>query len=304
MPPPAWFDTRMRKPFTSPFAASILACLVSGLAACSALDVINHVSPDGSFTATRDIAYGDLPRQRMDIYRPVDADGDTPLVVFFYGGGWQEGSRSKYEFVASALTKSGIAVAIPDYRLYPAVTFPAFVEDGAAAVAWLVEHASDFAVDDNAVFVMGHSAGAHIAALIALDGTYLDAWGLPASKIRGLIGLSGPYDFLPIESGYLLDVFPAESRERSQPINFVSAEAPPTLLIHGTEDSTVRIANSRELHQQLRVHGVTVELKAYDGVGHARVVAAIAPPLGFLGDTLADSVAFIKRVLGAGERID
>ena len=304
MRPPACFDTRMPKSVTSPRAASILACLFPLLAACSALDVINHVSSDSSFTATRDIAYGDLPRQRMDVYRPVDADGDTPLVVFFYGGGWQEGSKSKYEFVASALTQSGIAVAIPDYRLYPEVTFPAFVEDGAAAVAWLVEHASDFAVDDNAIFIMGHSAGAHIAALIALDSTYLDARGLPASTIRGLIGLSGPYDFLPIESGYLLDVFPAESRERSQPINFVSAEAPPTLLIHGTDDSTVRIANSRELHQQLRDHGVTVELRAYEGVGHARVVAAIAPPLGFLADTLTDSVDFMRGVLGASESID
>ena len=300
----ACFDRRMRTPVTSPHAASILACLFPLLAACSALDVINHVSSDRSFTATRDIAYGDLPRQRMDIYRPADADGATPVVVFFYGGGWKEGSRSDYEFVASALTKSGIAVAIPDYRLFPEVTFPAFVEDGAAALAWVVEHAGDFGVDENAVFVMGHSAGAHIAACVALDSTWLDAHSLPATTLRGLIGLSGPYDFLPIESGYLLDVFPAETRERSQPVNFVSAGAPPTLLIHGTDDSTVRIANSRELAQRLRDHGVMVELKAYDGVGHARIVAAIAPPLGFLADTLPDSVAFIRKVTGASESVD
>jgi len=294
----------MPKSVTSPRAASILACLFPLLAACSALDVINHVSPDSSFTATRDIAYGDLPRQRMDVYRPPDTVGATPLVVFFYGGGWQEGSKADYEFVASALTKSGITVAIPDYRLFPDVTFPAFVEDGAAAVAWIVEHGGDFGVDENALFVMGHSAGAHIAACIALDSTYLEAHALPASTVRGLIGLSGPYDFLPIKSGYLLDVFPAETRERSQPVNFVSALAPPTLLIHGTDDSTVRIANSRELARRLRDHGVMVELKVYDGVGHARVVAAIAPPLGFLADTLPDSVAFIRKVLGASESVD
>jgi len=268
------------------------------LAGCSALDVINHLSPDRSFDATSDVPYGPLPRQRLDIYQPTGAEGAAPLVVFFYGGGWRNGSKADYEFIASAMTDAGIAVAIPDYRLFPDVSFPAFVEDGAAALAWLVENARDYGIDTNRIFVMGHSAGAHIAACIALDPTYLRANGLERSTITGFIGLSGPYDFLPIESGYLLDVFPASTREQSQPINLVSAAAPPTLLIHGTSDSTVRIANSRKLERRLHAAGVPVEFRAYNGASHARVVMAIAPPLGFLGSTLVDSQAFVWRTLG------
>ncbi len=256
------------------------------------------MSPDQPYAATLDLAYGELPRQRLDLYQPVSRTDAAPLVVFFYGGGWRNGSKNDYEFVASALTDAGIAVAIPDYRLFPEVSFPAFVEDGAAALGWLVKNASEFDFDEKQVFVMGHSAGAHIAACIAFDPAYLDANALEPATIRGFIGLSGPYDFLPIESGYLLDVFPTETREQSQPVNLVTAVAPPTLLIHGTEDSTVRIANSRALAEELREAGVPVELKAYQGAGHARVVAAIAPPLDFLGSTLEDSERFVWQTLG------
>jgi acetyl esterase/lipase len=112
-----------------------------------------------------------------------------------------------------------------------------------------------------------------------------------------MIGLSGPYDFLPLQRGYLEEVFPPALRARSQPIRYVSSDAPATLLIHGNDDNTVRIANSRTLADVLTACGVQVELKTYDGVGHARVVAAIAPPLDFLGKTLQDTTAFIRREL-------
>lgn len=276
-----------------PRAASVL--LSAAVAACSPLGVVNTASPDEHFQKNADIAFGSAPRQTLDIYSPIDAESATPVVVFFYGGGWRSGAKESYEFVASALTEAGLTVVIPDYRLFPDVTFPTFVEDGAKAYAWVISNIERFGGRPEQTFVMGHSAGAHIAASIALDGRYLERENLTTDSIRGFIGLSGPYDFLPL-SGYLEDVFPEPQRTQSQPIEFVSRSAPPTLLIHGEEDDTVRIENSESLARKLRESGVDVRLKTYEGVGHARVVAAMAPPLDFLAQTFEDSVTFIEEI--------
>ncbi len=217
----------------------------------------------------------------------------APLVVFFYGGGWRDGRKEDYEFVASSLTKAGFVVIIPDYRLFPEVVFPAFVEDGARAVSWALKNAGDYGASPDELFLMGHSAGAHIAALLSTDPHYLAEHGLDSAALRGFVGLSGPYDFLPIESGYLLEVFPEILRGASQPIRFVSADVPPTLLIHGTDDKVVLPANSERLAERLSELGVDVTLKLYKGAGHAEVVAALAPPLDFTGTTLEDVRKFL-----------
>ena len=238
------------------------------LAGCSPLALLNQTSADRHYERTADVAYGPERRHVLDVYRPLKPLASRPLVVFFYGGGWRNGAKENYEFVASALTEAGIAVVIPDYRLYPNVTFPAFVEDAAAAVSWTVEHAHELGVSDDAVFLMG---------------------------------LSGPYDFLPIESSYLVELFPETDREQSQPVNHVTPAAPPALLIHGTGDKTVRIENSISLAERLQEEGVAARLTAYDGVGHVSVMLALAPPLDFLADTLQDSRNYIIELLG--ERI-
>ncbi|MDX1517796.1 MAG: alpha/beta hydrolase [Woeseiaceae bacterium] len=274
-----------------------MTALTLGLAACSPIRLLNATSPSRHYEHTADVPYGAGARQRLDVYVPKQLSGPAPLVVFFYGGGWKEGSKRNYEFVASALTDAGYVVVIPDYRLYPDVAFPAFVDDGAAAVAWAAANADRLGADADNLFVMGHSAGAHIAALLALDERYLASHGYRPSELAGLIGLSGPYDFLPIEGGYLLDVFPEETRARSQPVNFVTAAAAPALLIHGTDDTTVRPTNSDSLAQRLRDVDVPVTLKTYDDVGHARVVAALAPSFDFLSQTLEDSRSFIASVV-------
>lgn len=271
------------------------------LAGCSPLALLNQTSADRHYERTADLAYGPERRHVLDVYRPLKPLASRPLVVFFYGGGWRNGAKENYEFVASALTEAGIAVVIPDYRLYPNVTFPAFVEDAAAAVSWTVEHAHELGVSDDAVFLMGHSAGAHIASLVALDPSYLAESSTSEVSIRGWIGLSGPYDFLPIESSYLVELFPETDREQSQPVNHVTPAAPPALLIHGTGDKTVRIENSISLAERLQEEGVAARLTAYDGVGHVSVMLALAPPLDFLADTLQDSRNYIIELLG--ERI-
>jgi len=269
------------------------------LTACSALDLISETSPSSHYRKVEAVPYGSHPRQQLDHYLPIDETGQPrtveATVVFFYGGGWREGARGNYEFVASTLTDAGFEVVIPDYRLYPEVAFPAFVADAAKALAWVDEQRGGGEGTDAPLYLAGHSAGAHIAALLATDQSYLARENLPGNTVDGLIGLSGPYDFLPIESGYLLDVFPEESRQASQPIYFASGGAPPTLLVHGKDDEVVDPGNSKRFAAALRQAGVPVTLRLYEGTGHAAVAAAMAPQLSLIADTSDDVIAFINQ---------
>jgi acetyl esterase/lipase len=285
---------QMRSWFTSQWCTLLLLLLGFGLTGCSPVRVVNGLSPDSHYQLTADVPYGANARQKLDLYVPVAARGTPPVVVFFYGGGWRKGSKEHYEFVASSLTKAGYVVIIPDYRLFPEVRFPGFVEDGARAVAWTMQHAGQYGADPDEIFLMGHSAGAHIAALLAMDRRYMAAHAIDPGKFNGFIGLSGPYDFLPIESGYLRDVFPEDQRAASQPINFVSAEAPPTLLIHGTGDHRVYVGNSERLARRLSGQGADVTIRLYEGAGHAVIAASLAPPLDFTQGTFEDIRTFVE----------
>lgn len=272
-----------------------VACAALAIGGCSSFDVVNRITASGHYSSDRDIAYGADPRQRLDVHVPKRRNANAPLIVFFYGGGWRSGSKADYEFVASRLAEAGFVVVLPDYRLHPQVAFPAFVEDGSLALQWAHQNASRYGADPRKLYVAGHSAGAHIAALIALDPDYLAQLGMAQGDIAGLIGLSGPYDFLPLGDGYLQQVFPESARAASQPVNFVDKQAPPTLLIHGTDDDTVWPRNSERLADRLRESGVDVQLRLYDGVGHARVVAAMASPLDGLAKTADDIIAFVSQ---------
>ncbi|NHA14036.1 alpha/beta hydrolase [Thioalkalivibrio sp. XN279] len=274
--------------------AALLLVAAVLLAGCRPTAAINAFSPSDHYVKEPDQAYGEDPRQQLDLYRPTTVADEAPVVVFFYGNGWREAARADFEFVASALASDGIIVLIPDYRAHPQVTFPAFVEDGAAVVRWAMDNVDGVADGARPLYLMGHSAGAQIAALLALDPRYLAAVTGTPPPLAGFIGLSGPYDFLPLEEGYMQTVFPEDTRPQSQPINFVSADAPPTLLVHGTDDTRVLPEHSRRLAQQLEEHGVPVTLRMYDGTGHVRVVAALAPPLQFIDDTMEDVIAFIR----------
>jgi acetyl esterase/lipase len=274
--------------------ATLLLVAAVLLAGCRPTTAINAFSPSDHYIKEAGQAYGEDPRQQLDLYRPTSVADDAPVVLFFYGNGWREAARADFEFVASALAADGIIVLIPDYRAHPQVTFPAFVEDGAAAVRWAMDNVEGVADGKRPLYLMGHSAGAQIAALLALDPRYLAAVTDSPPPLAGFIGLSGPYDFLPLEEGYLQTVFPEATRPQSQPINFVSAAAPRTLLVHGTDDKRVLPEHSRRLAQRLEEHGVPVTLRMYDGTGHVRVVAALAPPLQFIDDTMDDVIAFIR----------
>ncbi len=261
-----------------------------------ALELLNRMAPRRGVRVLSDLAYGPGPRQALDIYAP--AGGPAPVVVFFYGGGWEEGERAMYRFAAAALAARGVLTVVPDYRLYPEIRFPAFMEDAAAAVAWTLARIAAHGGDPRRLFLMGHSAGAQIAALLALDGRYLTAAGVAPRQVAGVIGLAGPYDFLPLRSQVLKEIFgPETSWPDSQPIGFVTPAAPPMLLAAGTADRIVDPGNTSRLAAKLRAAGVPVEARLYRGLGHRALVGGLAS---ILAPILPVRRAVLRFIAGGG----
>lgn len=275
----------------------ILAVLLIGaIAACSPLQTINALTPESTYTLTPDLAYGNGARELLDIYAPKGGPALAPVVVFFYGGNWNSGSRKDYKFVGEALASRGILAVIADYRLYPEVRYPAFLEDSAQAVAWTFREIQRHGGDPKRLFVMGHSAGAYNAAMVALDMRWLAQSGLSPAILRGWIGLAGPYDFIPIENADAKPVFFApDTPPASQPINHVTALAPSSLLIASTKDSLVNpVRNTGGLARKLRAAGRPVE-EIYTGhTSHTTLVGSLARPLRMLAPTLDLVERFVK----------
>ncbi len=270
--------------------------LTLSLAACSPVALLNATAPRAGVVTHEGIAYEPGPRHALDIYAPSRPCADMPVVVFIYGGGWDSGDRAMYRFVGASLAARGVLTVIPDYRLYPDIRFPAFMWDAAAAVAWTRENIAGYGGDPDRLFLMGHSAGAQIATLLALDGRYLRADGVDPAHLAGVIGLAGPYDFLPVRTEKLKTLFgPEPERPLSQPINFVTPQAPPMLLAAGAADTTVDPANTRRLAARLRRDGVRVEEKLYRGSGHRVLIGAFAAPLSFLAPVRRDTLRFITQ---------
>jgi acetyl esterase/lipase len=258
------------------------------------VDLINASVRITGLRVTRNLAFGPLPRHRMDIYAPADAHATSPVLIFFYGGSWQMGERADYRFVAATLARAGIIVAVPDYRLHPETAFPGFIEDGALATAWMARHAGRFGADGQNIFLAGHSAGAYIALMLGLDPQWLRAAGYERKNLAGLIGISGPYDFLPIKAADIKAVFaPAADLAQTQPINFANDEAPPALLVTGGADTTVLPRNSTAVAARLRAAGSVVETRIYPGVGHIGIILSCLPWLAWRAPLLADIEQFI-----------
>jgi acetyl esterase/lipase len=253
-----------------------LIAVPAAIAASFPVKVLNALTSRKGYAIEAEVAYGGHSRQRMDIYLPDDVAPDAPVIVFFYGGGWNRGARADYLFVGQSLASAGFIVAIPDYRLYPEVVFPEFVADGAKAVGFVRGRFDKPGGTARPIFLAGHSAGAHIAALLNLDEHYLASADVPRNAIAGAVGLSGPYDFLPLEEDIYKATFPEAVRAASQPIAFVDGSEAPMLLITGDADRTVRPGNTTRLAAAVVDKGGAAEVKIYPGVGHLGTVAALA----------------------------
>jgi acetyl esterase/lipase len=267
-------------------------------AACSPLGLLNSLGPRdaGARRVARDLAYGGDARQRMDLYAP-SAPGPYPTLVFFYGGGWDSGSRDLYGWAAQALAAQGFVVALPDYRLAPQAVFPAFIEDAAAATAKAAEVAAAQGGDPERLGVLGHSAGAHLAMMITLDRRYMEAVGRPG-LIKAAAGLAGPYDFLPFDVAASRNAFGrAPDPTLTQPVTFVRPDAPPIWLGHGTADVVVHDEDTTILDERMRAVGGRSEAKLYPGLDHADLIATFSPLFRKKATVLADVTAYFHRQL-------
>jgi acetyl esterase/lipase len=280
---------------------SALAGLAATLAAgCSRIAYIaaNVPAAFGAYRRHADIAYGADPQHRLDVYVPDKGVAQPrPLIVFWHGGRWSSGDKADYRFVGAAMAELGYVAVLANYRHYPDVKMRGFMDDAARAAQWAAAHAGEFGADANRLHLMGHSAGAHMAALATLDSRYFTAAGGSVPPIAGVIGLSGPYDFLPLREVDVQDMFgPPANYPDSQPINFVRSDAPPMLLLHGLKDDTVWPKNSRNLATALHARGARVWLKLYPRLVHADTVAALSLPARNRAPTLADIAAFVSRM--------
>ena len=283
---------------------SLFAMLPALLTACSAVDVLNATVPSDTYRSTADLAYGNHPRQKVDVYLPSQsladkalAAGGAPMVVFFYGGSWSSGNRADYRFVGEALASQGIAVVVADYRLSPEVRYPVFLQDSAQAMRWAFDNAQKYGANPNRIFVMGHSAGAYNAAMLALDKRWLAGAGLSPARLAGWIGLAGPYDFLPIGDRKTQVAFewPGTPPD-SQALFHASSASPPALLLAPEIDSLVNTQRSTVgMAQRLKSNGVQVESELFDTVSHVSIVATMASVLRSRAPVLERVTGFVKR---------
>jgi len=277
----------------------LLAALPLG--SCTPATLLNAFVPSDGYVLHEGLSYGDGERQRLDLYQPEDSPGEAPVVVYFYGGSWKSGSRRTYRFLGEALARGGFLVAVPDYRLYPEVRFPTFVADGARVVRWLRAHARDYGGDPERIILMGHSAGAHIAALLAYDESYLAREAVPASALSGFVGLAGPYAFDPLAYRSTRAIFEGlTDPDQARPIAFVDGAVaqpgPPALLLHGADDRTVLPQNSREMAAAIEDSGGRATFREYPDTCHIGIVLSLAAPFRGRDAVYQDTMAFLKSL--------
>lgn len=265
------------------------------------LDVLDALWPGetGGERVAAALPFGDAGL-KLDIWSAKgDQQATKPVLVFFYGGAWVKGRRQDYGFVGRAFARRGYVVVLPDYRKVPGVRFPVFVNDGAAAVRWVHDNIARYGGDPNRVALAGHSAGAYVAVMLAMDPRYVQRAGADPTVVRAAAGLAGPYDFYPFDSARAVAAMGnAADPRQTQPITFARKEAPPLWLGTGTADTEVRPRNSGALARRERElgNGTTV-LREYKGFDHDDMIMAVSKPFRSKGPVLDDVVAFLDRAM-------
>lgn len=261
------------------------------------LGTFNALMPKDRASArvAQGVPFGAGERLKLDVYAPrAAAEAPRPVILFLYGGSWNSGRRQGYAFAGRALAAQGFVVIVPDYRLVPEVAYPEFLRDGAAAVRWTRRNAARFGGDGERIVLVGHSAGAYNAAMLALDPGLT---GPDRSAVRGLVGLAGPYDFLPLDDDATIAAFGRwPNLAETQPVTHAARGAPPALLLHGDADTRVMPRHSRALAARLAEAGAEVRVKFYPGLGHVGILAAVAMPFRRRAPVLHDVAAFARKV--------
>jgi acetyl esterase/lipase len=282
------------------YAVLFLIFLAGLLYHFAALKTFNFIIPkdqESQFIAGN-LAYGEDRKQHLDIYAPVKKHENLPILIFVHGGSWQQGNQADYEFSGRAFAAKGYLTVVISYRALPTHAYPDFITDVALAVKWATIHGADYGGDASNIFLVGHSAGAYDAALAVLDQTYIRSAGVDPAVIKGVATLAGPFDFLPLDSPITIATFGhLKDLAQTQPINFVRADAPPFLLLHGTADTTVYPKNSRSLFKHLTDAGGLAKAIEYQNVSHVGILLALAKPLRGTAPVLLDIDDFFRDIL-------
>lgn len=262
-----------------PIARALLAAVACALtAACTPISMFATLAPqDHVPRQAAGVAYGPAPRQKLDVYAPPGGGEARPVAVFFYGGSWSAGRRQDYAWVGRSLAAQGFVTVVPDYRLYPEVRFPEFLNDGAAALRWVADHGAAYGGDPERIVLVGHSAGAYIAVMLALDPRYLRDAGVEPRRVKAAAGLAGPYDFLPLRGKATTRIFAAAADlARTQPVALARPDAPAMFLATGADDRVVGPHNTRTLARLLRGAGVSVDERVYPDMAHSGAVLGLS----------------------------
>lgn len=288
----------MTKLLTAFVSLICLGLAALGFSNASPLSLFDAIGPRdaGGRLAARDKVFGKNARNTLDVYVPVAAAESAPVLVFFYGGSWDSGSKEDYAFVGHALAAQGFVTVLPDYRLYPQVRFPDFLQDGAAAIAWVRDNIAAYGGDPRRIVLAGHSAGAYNAVMLGLDPRYLEGEGVDPKVIRAVAGLSGPYDFLPLDTDTTTKVFgQAADLSQTQPVNFAGPLSPPAFLATGDGDTTVKPRHTASLAARLRAANVPVQERVYRGLDHKDTLLALSVTFRSKAPELAEMSSFLMR---------
>ncbi|KAI6686236.1 hypothetical protein NL676_032149 [Syzygium grande] len=263
----------------------------------------------------RGIVYGDLPRNRLDLYLPKNMDGPKPVVAFITGGAWIIGYKAWGSLLGQQLSERDIMVACIDYRNFPQVTIGDMVKDASQGISFVCNHIAEYGGDPNRVYLMGQSAGAHIAACALLEQAIKEcgegestSWSV--SQIKAYFGLSGGYNLLELvdyfhSRGLYRSIFLGimegeQSLRRFSPdlvaqdpnIRIAVSRLPPVRLFHGTADYSIPSDASKNFAETLHGAGVKAESILYKGKTHTDLFLQ-DPMRGGKDDMLEDLVGYV-----------
>lgn len=285
------------------FRVIVISVFATLAAACSGTGIVNLVSKSYDVSHIESLSYGNQARASFDLYLPKQANSQgetTPVVIFFYGGSWNRGEKSEYQFVGRRLASEGYIVAIPNYRVYPEVRYPDFLWDCAQATAAVLEHLQtpQFAQHAPAqkIYLMGHSAGAYNAAMLSYAPQYLNKVGLGPDTIAGFIGLAGPYDLYPIKVEEVKPVFHHPNYPSdSNPIELMEgAPRVPALLLAPETDNLVSIKrNTLAFADTLESDQRSVQVETIKGTDHVTLIGTFSPLLFWKQSAVAPVLRFI-----------
>ena len=288
----------MIKQLKKVFALSLLALPFSGCTSLS-LGIANTPAHFFKGSVIKDIIFDTKTELALDIYQPKGQTKESlPVIVFFYGGSWSFGDKSDYAFVASYLADQGYVVVVPNYRLYPDVRFPAFVEDSAHALNWVHASIDKYSGDPQQIYISGHSAGAHIGSLLTAGPEEFGVNKDTQDAIKGFAGLAGPYSFIPKAAEFkaIFESTAADDYRPMQATSYIDGSEPPMFLQYGEDDKTVYPINVERMQAEVKRHNGCVAVKQYKGLDHVDMVGVFSVFKRYQAPVAKDMVSFFNEI--------